>query len=108
MDLLESKSKPLYIVKLTGFNEKIQWRGRIQPGTLNLPATPRALTPTVCSLLPHPGHAGPRRGYQFAEQRFRQPIVLHALRVPLHTDNPVRVAGPLDRFDPAIRRLSRP
>src|SRR2546426_12359668 len=76
--LSESKNKTRKSVKQTLTNEKRQVRGRIQPGTLNLPSTPRALTPTVYSLLPHPGHAGPRRGYQFAEQRFRQPIVLHA------------------------------
>ena len=48
---------------------------------------------------------GSRRGDKLLKQMLREQVIRHAFRMPLHSYNPVGIAGPLYRFDSAIRRV---
>src|SRR5258705_10724400 len=53
------------------------------------------------------GFASARRGDELLKQALREQVIRHALRMPLHSHDPVGIAGPFHTFDRAIRSVSR-
>jgi len=53
-------------------------------------------------LLASNGLTGTRGRNEFPKQALRQQVFRHALRMPLNTDDPVGITGPLNGFDRAV------
>ena len=55
----------------------------------------------------HSGLMGACGSDELLKQALRERIIRHALRMPLDSNNPVRISRPFHAFDCAIRSVSR-